>query len=59
MKLRERHERNTAIVRKHFEEREQYRRVAALERLELHVDLVELADRIIAEAERELGTVKS
>ena len=54
MKLKERHERNADIVRKHFEEREQYRRVAALERLS-HVDLVELADRIIAEAERELG----
>ena len=54
MKLRERHERNAAIVRKHFEEREQYRRIAELERLS-HAEIIALADRIIAEAERELG----
>ena len=54
MKLKERHERNTDIVRKHFEEREQYRRVAALERLS-HAEILAVADKIIAEAERELG----
>ena len=54
MKLRARRTANLTLVKSYFEAKERERRREELASL-THEELVETADKIIAEAERELG----